>query len=113
MRLKMLKWLLLAVFCSWCCSCGGTQFIKKSPDEIDKYLQENPDLPITDKNCLEDGRFEIGILKETLIFLLGEPGQKKTIKQKWATQEEWIYRSGGKKTFIIEDNHVVGILENK
>jgi len=113
MRLKILKWLFLAAFCCCCCSCGGNQFIKKSPDEIDKYLQENPDLPVTDKNCLEDGRFEIGILKETLLFLLGEPSQKKTIKQKWATQEEWIYRSGGKKTFIIEDNHVVGILENK
>jgi hypothetical protein len=111
-RLKTLNCLLLAAF--FCCvSCGGTPFIKKSQDEIDKYLQENPDLPVTDKTCLEEGRFEIGILKETLIFLLGEPGQKIIVKQKWATQEEWIYRSGGKKTFIIEDNHVVGILDNR
>lgn len=111
MRSKKLKWLLTALLC-FAVSCGGHQFIKKSSDEIDKYLQENPDLPVTDKTCLEDGRFEIGILKETLIFLLGEPAQKKTIKQKWATQEEWIYRGGGKKTFIIEDGHVVGILED-
>jgi hypothetical protein len=110
----MIKWLLFAAVCCLCASCSGTsRFTKKSQDDIDKYLQENPDLPVTDKTCLEEGRFEIGILKETLLFLLGEPGQKKTIKQKWAVQEEWIYRIGGKKTFIIEDNYVVGILENK
>lgn len=112
MRLRTVNWLMLAVFCCCCCclTCGE-KFIKKSQDEIDKYLQENPDLPVTDKTCLEEGRFEIGILKETLVFLLGEPGEKKVIKQKWATQEEWIYKSGGRKTFVIEDGHVVGILE--
>jgi hypothetical protein len=112
MRLPMIKGLLLAALCC-CIACGGNAFIKKSPEEIDKYLQDHPDLPVTDKNCLEEGRFEIGILKETLMFLLGEPSQKKAVKQKWAKQEEWIYRGGGKKTFIIEDNYVVGILENK
>lgn len=113
MRLPLVSGLFLAACCCCLCLCGGTQFIKKSPDQIDKYLQDHPDLPITDKTCLEDGRFEIGIQQETLLFLLGEPSQKRIIKQKWAKQEEWVYRSAGKKTFIIEDNHVVGILENK
>jgi hypothetical protein len=111
MRLRTVNLLLLAALCCSLCACGGTTFIKKSPDEIDRYLQDHPDLPATDKNCLEDGRFEIGILKETVLFLLGEPDRKETIKQKWATQQYWIYHSAGKKTFIIEDNYVVGILE--
>jgi hypothetical protein len=111
MRSRTLSGLLLAALCCSLCLCGGSEFIKKSPNEIDKYLQDHPDLPEADKNCLEDGRFEIGILKETVLFLLGEPTQKKIVKEKWATQEYWIYQRGGKKTFIIEDNHVVGILE--
>jgi hypothetical protein len=113
MRLKMVNGLFLAALCCCFCMCGGNAFIKKSPDQIDKYLQDHPDLPVTDKNCLEDGRFEIGILQETVLFLLGEPERKEIVKQKWATQQNWIYHKGGKKTFIIEDKHVVGILENK
>jgi hypothetical protein len=113
MRLRTLNTLILAALCCLFCLCAGSEFIKKSPNEIDKYLQDNPDLPEADKTCLEEGRFEIGILKETVFFLLGEPGEKKVVKEKWAKQEYWIYRKGGKKTFIIEDNHVVGILENK
>jgi hypothetical protein len=31
--------------------------------------------------------------------------------QPWAVQEKWIYKKGNHKIFIIEDKHVVGILE--
>jgi hypothetical protein len=94
--------------------CSLTAEMKrKPPEEIDKYLQEHPDLPETDKTCIEDGRFEIGIMQETLVFLLGEPKVKEVIKQPWAVQEKWIYQKRGKKIFIIEDKYVVGILENE
>jgi len=112
MHLKPLTWLLLIAV--GCCLCaGGRQFIQKSPDEIDKYLIEHPDLPATDKECLEDSRFQIGVRQETVLFLLGEPARKETVKQPWAVQEKWIYKANGEKIFIFEDQHVVGILENK
>ena len=85
---------------------------RRPPEEIDKYLQDHPDLPETDKMCVEDGRFEIGIKQETLLFLLGEPKTKEIVKQPWAVQEKWIYQKRGKKIFIIEDKYVVGILES-
>ena len=91
--------------------CMGSEMKRKPPDVIDKYLQEHPDLPVTDRTCIEDGRFEIGITQETLLFLLGEPGRKETVKQPWAVQEKWIY-GGGHKIFILEGKYVVGILEN-
>jgi hypothetical protein len=93
-------------------SCAGSEMKRKSPEIIDKYLQEHPDLPVTDRTCIEDGRFEIGIMKETLVFLLGEPKIKETVKQPWAVQELWKYGRGGKKIFILEGNYVVGIREN-
>jgi hypothetical protein len=48
---------------------------------------------------------------ETIDFLLGKPDKLEIVKQPWATQENWIYFKNGKKTFIIEEKHVVGILE--
>ncbi|MBN2038281.1 MAG: hypothetical protein JW768_16190 [Chitinispirillaceae bacterium] len=93
--------------------CSGGEMKRRPPDVIDKYLQDHPDLPITDKTCIEDGRFEIGITQETLLFLLGEPKRKEIVKQPWAVQEKWIYKKKGRKIFIIEDKHVVGILEKE
>lgn len=87
-------------------------FIKPSQQEIDSYVQEHPDLPELDKSCIYDGRFEIGIKQETLFFLLGEPYQQEKVQQPWALQEKWIYKKKNQKIFIIEDRHVVGILEN-
>jgi hypothetical protein len=91
--------------------CMGGEMQRRPPEMIDKYLQDHPDLPVTDKTCIEDGRFEIGITQETLLFLLGEPKSKEVMKQAWATQEKWIYHKKGQKIFILEDSHVVGILE--
>lgn len=91
--------------------CMGTDFIKPSQAEIDAYIQAHPDLPEYDKSCIYDGRFEIGIKQETLEFLLGEPDKLEIVQQPWAQQEKWIYRKRGQKIFIIEDKHVVGILE--
>ncbi len=78
MRLKPLNWLLLIAL--GCCLCSGEkQFVRKSPEEIDKYLVEHPDLPATDKECLESGRFQIGVQQQTVLFLLGEPAKKETV----------------------------------
>jgi len=92
-------------------SCMKSDFVKPNIDQIDAYIQQHPDLPEYDKACIYDGRFEIGIRESTLQFLLGEPWKKEIIKQPWATQEKWIYKRRGQKIFIIEDAHVVGILE--
>lgn len=92
--------------------CLSTKdFIKPSQEEIDSYVQEHPDLPELDKSCIYDGRFEIGIKQETLYFLLGEPYQQEKVQQPWALQEKWVYKKRNQKIFIIEDRHVVGILE--
>jgi len=93
--------------------CSNKSFIKPDQASIDAYIQAHPDLPEYDKSCIYDGRFEIGIKQETLFFLLGEPTIKENVQQPWAQQEKWTYKKQGKKIFIIEDKHVVGILEEK
>lgn len=107
---KTIKWICVVSVCFLFCS--PKDFVRPNQVDIDRYLQDHPDLPSSDKTCLEDGRFEIGITQETLLFLLKEPQLKETIKQPWALQEKWIYKKRGHKVFIIEDKHVVGILEN-
>jgi hypothetical protein len=94
-------------------SCANRDFIKPDQVQIDAYIQEHPDLPEIDKSCIYDGRFEIGITQETLFFLLGEPFEKESIKQPWALQERWKYKRKNQKIFVIEDRHVVGILEEE
>jgi hypothetical protein len=102
--------LLLAGFAG----CAGSKdFIKPSQEEIDAYIKEHPDLPELDKSCIYDGRFEIGIKQETLYFLLGEPYKQEKVQQPWALQEKWIYKKRNHKIFILEDKHVVGILEDE
>jgi hypothetical protein len=91
--------------------CASKSFIKPNQVQIDTYIQAHPDLPELDKSCIYDGRFEIGIMQETLKFLLGEPATFETVKQPWAVQEKLMYKKGNQKVFIIEDKHVVGILE--
>jgi outer membrane biogenesis lipoprotein LolB len=111
MKLRSVKLLLIAGF--FLAGCTVKDFIKPSQQEIDTYVQEHPDLPELDKSCIYDGRFEIGIKQETLYFLLGEPYQQEKIQQPWALQEKWVYKKRHQKIFIIEDRHVVGILENE
>lgn len=111
MKFKRVKLLFfaLAVFAG----CATTKdFIKPTQQEIDEYIKSHPDLPEVDKSCLFDGRFEIGIKQETLYFLLGQPLKQEKVQQPWALQEKWTYRKRNQKIFIIEDKHVVGILEN-
>jgi hypothetical protein len=104
----------LVVACSFVfVGCFDKNFIKPTQAQIDAYVQANPDLPEYDKSCIYDGRFEIGIKQETLKFLLGEPGKIDVVKQPWAVQEKWIYNRRGEKIFVIEDKHVVGILEKE
>ncbi len=93
--------------------CGGKAMVKPDLTRIDAYIKEHPDLPELDKSCIYDGRFEVGLRRETVKFLLGEPKKTEIVHQPWATQENWIYTQGGRKVFIIEDNHVVGILQDE
>ena len=112
MRSTMVKLLLVAtVFIAGC--VASKDFIKPSQEEIDSYIQTHPDMPELDKSCIYDGRFEIGIKQETLYFLLGEPLTQEKIQQPWALQEKWTYKKRHSKIFILEDKHVVGILENQ
>lgn len=112
MKFRMLKWVVVigALFIA---GCSSRDFIKPDQVQIDQWVQSHPDLPELDKSCIYDGRFEIGIQVETLHFLLGEPKQLITIKQPWAVQEKWFYKKGNQKVFVIEDKHVVGILEEE
>ena len=112
MKFRTVKLLFVAGFLV--AGCVVTKdFIKPSQEQIDAYIQEHPDLPEIDKSCIYDGRFEIGIKQETLYFLLGEPFKMEKVQQPWALQEKWIYKKRDQKIFILEDKHVVGILENQ
>jgi hypothetical protein len=103
---------LLFLFAAIIIGCGSSKdFIKPGQDEINAYIEAHPNLSEIDKSCIYDGRFEIGIRQETVQFLLGEPKKIEEVKQPWAMQQLWIYKKGGKKIFIIEDKHVVGIQE--
>jgi len=93
--------------------CVDKDFVKPSIAEIDAYIQTNPDLPEYDKACIYDGRFEVGIRQATLEFLLGKPARVDVVQQPWAVQERWIYKRRGQKVFVIEEKHVVGILEEE
>jgi len=92
--------------------CGGSkELIRPKQEAIDAYLQAHPDLPATDQSCIADGRFEIGMLAETVRFLMGEPKTVEQVTQPWAKQEHWRYPRGKVRLFVIEDKHVVGIDE--
>ncbi|MDR0307175.1 MAG: hypothetical protein LBI42_10105 [Chitinispirillales bacterium] len=91
--------------------CASKELIRPKQSDIDAYLQANPDLPPVDQSCIADGRFEIGMLAETLRFLMGEPKVIEQIRQPWAQQQHWKYPKGKTRVFIIEDKHVVGIDE--
>jgi hypothetical protein len=55
----------------------------------------------------------VGIRQSTLEFLLGKPHKLEVVQRPWAVQERWIYKRRGQKVFVIEYEHVVGILENE
>jgi hypothetical protein len=92
--------------------CVPKDFIKPTQSQIDEYIQSHPDLPELDKACIYDGRFEIGMTKETVRFLLGDPKSLEIVQQPWAQQEKWTYKRGNYKVFYMEDGGVVGIEEN-
>ncbi|KMQ51146.1 hypothetical protein CHISP_1852 [Chitinispirillum alkaliphilum] len=93
--------------------CGRANMLRPSQAEVDVYLEQNPELSRIDRECIRDGRFQIGISMQTLKFLMGEPNSIENVKQPWATQQHWTYgRGANRKVFIIEGENVVGILEN-
>ncbi len=109
--IKLLVRNLLFIFILFTIGCFTDSFIKPSQSEIDLHVKQHPDLNELDKACIYDGRFEVGMMKETVRFLLGEPKEIEIIQQPWAKQEKWIYKAGNHKVFFIEDNGVVGIEE--
>ncbi len=94
-------------------SCGGSSVVEVTPAEVDTYITQNPNIPDFDKECLRNGTVKMGIKSETLRFMFGEPKEITPVQQAWALQEYWLYKNGGKKTFIIEDGGVVGIEEEE
>lgn len=92
-------------------ACAFKSVIVPKPAEIDEYLQSHADLPEVDKLCIGDSRFDVGMMQESVFFLLGKPDKVEVVKQPWAVQEMWTYNKIKKKTFIMEDKHVVGILD--
>jgi hypothetical protein len=107
-HVSLLSLLALALVIGNC----STKNIRPAADEIDVYLQNHPDIPQLDKRCILDGTFSVGMKQETVKFLLGPPEETSIVHQPWATQKKWKYSSLVKKTFILEDKHVVGIIEN-
>ncbi|MCL2219130.1 MAG: hypothetical protein FWC23_04280 [Chitinispirillia bacterium] len=95
--------------------CAPKELLRPKQADIDAFLQANPDLPAVDQSCIDDGRFEIGMLASTVRFLLGEPNSIEQVRQPWASQEHWMYGKakgkGKKRLFYIEGKHVVGIDE--
>lgn len=90
--------------------CAGGELMRPKQADIDAYLAANPNLPAIDQACIDDGRFEMGMLASTVRFLLGEPKAIEHDKKPWGkTQEIWIYKRGNRYGFAIEDGHVVEI----
>ncbi len=94
-------------------SCGKTTYVQPTPTEIDHFISQTKDLPDFDKNCLMNGTFKVGLQAETVRFMLGEPKEIITVEKAWATQQEWVYKKGGRKVFTIEDGGVVGIEQDQ
>ncbi len=92
-------------------SCNKNLIIKVDPSEINTFISQSTNLPDFDEQCLLNGQVQIGIQTETLRFMLGEPKEIVAVQKVWGPQELWLYRNGGKHTFIIEDGGVIGIEE--
>lgn len=84
-------------------SCGGAgaQSVA-SPDEMNTFLEANPELSDLDKACVLNGEVKEGMSATTLIFLLGEPSNISTVSQPWGDKLVYSYKKGGKKTFDLE-----------
>lgn len=109
-KLVLIAIMVCSLFMSF--ATAKTMSLKVSNTEIDKFIEENPDLPDFDKSCLMSGEFKVGIQARTLKLMLGEPKKVSKIKQPWAEQEEWFFKTNGSKLyFTIENGGVVGIEE--
>lgn len=107
-RRLLLCALVATVFLSGCPKQGGDAGSKKTKQEIDTFIAQNK-LSDTDKANLLNGEYTIGMSSKAILFMLGEPDEKREIKQPWATQEEWFYKKGQKKRFIMEGGGVVDL----
>lgn len=74
--------------------CCYTTFVKRIPIDVavDDYIEAHPNLPEKDKTCLKELQFEIGMLKETVRFLAGEPTKIDTIEQDNKQYIKWYYK---------------------
>ena len=113
----MIRQLLLSTgLCSilFFAGCYNSTMIRPTLKQTDSYVETHPDLSQLDRDCIEDGRFEVGMSAETVRFLLGEPKEIEIVQQPWAKQEKWTYhKGGGSKVFYMEDKGVVAIEEAK
>ena len=109
MRTALLLSLLFVALTLTACGSGSSTVSVVSPEEMNTYIESNPDLSDLDKACILNGEFKIGMGAETVIFLLGEPITIAKVSQPWGEQLVYTYKKGGRKVFTVEDNGVVGI----
>lgn len=107
MKLRLLLSAMVACLFLVGCPKSGTT-VKRTQQEIDTFIAQNK-VSDTDKSGLLNGEFTVGMSAKAIHFMLGEPDEKKEIIQSWATQEEWFYKKGQKKRFIMEDGGVVDL----
>lgn len=107
MKMRLLLCTIIACLFLVGCPKEGTTS-KRTRQEIDTFIAQNK-LSDTDKANLLNGEYTIGMSAKAVRFMLGEPDELKQIKQPWATQEEWFYKKGQKKRFIIENSGVVDL----
>lgn len=77
---------------------------------VREYLQNHPNLVPKIKNALLEGKFSLGMNKEQITTLLGEPNDINRTVTKNGISEQWIYGSlgYGAKYLYFED----GLLES-
>lgn len=103
-----LSFIILLLFLSLC----NRTLIKgiKSPSVIiEEYLRAHPNLPEKDRKCIKERQpIEIGILKETVQFLVGFPTSIDTIDQ----DEMKVIRWNFKRTQSTKNNIVDSFIFN-
>ena len=115
MRLIILSSTLFVALLLTACG-GGSSTSTVTPEEMNVYIEQHPEMSEFDKACILNGDFKVGMNAETVRFLLGEPNDVQQVTQPWGKQFIWTYKNAGKKIFTLEriantDNEygVVGI----
>ncbi|ERP32188.1 hypothetical protein [Chitinivibrio alkaliphilus] len=91
--------------------CASRQRPLPSRQEMEEYMATH-DINSIDSTSLYDGEYNVGMSRDVLIFMLGEPSEVTHVREPWATQEHLYYDRGDDVLFMLEDDVVVGIQRN-